>query len=296
MKVWEKNRPLREGCLRKLCEKDIEMADLAINPKVADQINLADAAGFNVPVERPKNRENRWKLIEKKREMALVEEMLRIKNSKIEELMTENEMKQIGLICSEQMLQEDTRSFLDYFAQIKETTAKASQELEKLKKERNDKTMHLRVINDDCSTINSKMNKNLETLAIFHEYKEFLDNLRSAEEKQHEQELKETKRKSKEEARKAQNEKPGYNRRGANRQNAQKEEEDLCPPNCPPKLRPLFLEDDEDEDYKVPFENHEDLMHIFGDLEEQNLKLIQQGQEIEQAYENKLKDFERMKV
>ncbi len=30
--------------------------------------------------------------------------MLRIKNSKIEDLMTENEMKQIGLICSEQML------------------------------------------------------------------------------------------------------------------------------------------------------------------------------------------------
>ena len=101
LKVWEKNRPPREGCLRKLCETDIEPAALAINPKVADQINLADAAGFNVPVERPKNRENRWKLIEKKREMFLVEMMLRIKNSKIEELMTTNEMKQIGLICSE---------------------------------------------------------------------------------------------------------------------------------------------------------------------------------------------------
>ena len=34
------------------------------------------------------------------------------------------EMKQIGLICSEQMLQEDTRSFLDFFSDIKETTAK----------------------------------------------------------------------------------------------------------------------------------------------------------------------------
>lgn len=36
--------------------------------------------------------------------------------------------------------------------------------MEKLKKERNDKTMRLRVINDECSAINSKMNKNLETL------------------------------------------------------------------------------------------------------------------------------------
>ena len=60
MKIWEKNRPTREGCLRKLCETDIEPSALAINPKVADKINVAEAAGFNVPVERPKNRENRY--------------------------------------------------------------------------------------------------------------------------------------------------------------------------------------------------------------------------------------------
>lgn len=135
-----------------------------------------------MPVERPKNRENRWKLIEKKREMFLVEMMLRIKNSKIEELMTTNEMKQIGLICSEQMLQEDTRSFLDYFADIKETTAKASADLEKLKKDRNDKTLRLRQINDECATIQSKINKDLETLIVQYEYKEFLDNLKMSPE------------------------------------------------------------------------------------------------------------------
>ncbi len=30
-KIWEKNRPVREGCLRKLCETDIEPSQLAIN-------------------------------------------------------------------------------------------------------------------------------------------------------------------------------------------------------------------------------------------------------------------------
>jgi hypothetical protein len=34
---------------------------------------VAEAAGFTIPIERPKNRENRWKLIEKKREMFLVQ-------------------------------------------------------------------------------------------------------------------------------------------------------------------------------------------------------------------------------
>jgi len=52
LKVWEKNRPTREGCLRKLCETDIEPSALAINPKVKKKINVAEAAGFNVPVER----------------------------------------------------------------------------------------------------------------------------------------------------------------------------------------------------------------------------------------------------
>lgn len=72
LKIWEKNRPTREGCLRKICETDIEPSALAINPKVQKKINVAEAAGFTIPIERPKNKENRYKLIEKKREMFLV--------------------------------------------------------------------------------------------------------------------------------------------------------------------------------------------------------------------------------
>ena len=34
LRVWEKNRPTREGCLRRICETDIEPTQLAINPKV----------------------------------------------------------------------------------------------------------------------------------------------------------------------------------------------------------------------------------------------------------------------
>ena len=80
------------------------------------------------------------------------------------------------------MLQEDTRSFLDFFAEIKETTAKASADLEKLKKDRNDKTLPLRQINDECSAIQSKISKDLETLIVQYEYKEFLDNLKMSPE------------------------------------------------------------------------------------------------------------------
>lgn len=60
LRVWEKNRPMREGCLRKLCETEIEPSALAINPKVQGKIQVSEAGGMNIPVERPKNKESRW--------------------------------------------------------------------------------------------------------------------------------------------------------------------------------------------------------------------------------------------
>ncbi len=54
-KIWEKNRPVREGCLRKLCETDIEPSQLAINQKVASKVNVMEFSSFTVPIERPKN-------------------------------------------------------------------------------------------------------------------------------------------------------------------------------------------------------------------------------------------------
>jgi hypothetical protein len=62
--------------LRKLCETDIEPSALAINPKVQSKVSVMEVNGFTVPTERNKNKENRYKLIEKKREMFLVEMML----------------------------------------------------------------------------------------------------------------------------------------------------------------------------------------------------------------------------
>ena len=67
------------------------------------------------------------------------------------------------------------------------------------------------------------------------------------------------------------------------------------PPNCPKQLRPLFMTDDNVE-YIVPFKDPGELTDIFFSLEEQNLKLIQQQQDIEQTIENKNKDYERLEL
>ena len=54
-KIWEKNRPIREGCLRKLCETDIEPTQIAVNQKYASKVDVMEFSSFTVPMERPKN-------------------------------------------------------------------------------------------------------------------------------------------------------------------------------------------------------------------------------------------------
>ena len=79
--------------------------------------------------------------------------LLEKKDKEIERLANFNEMRQLGLVCSEQMLEKDTQNFLKFFADIKEETSKATAQLEAYKKERNDKTMQLRTINDQCAAL-----------------------------------------------------------------------------------------------------------------------------------------------
>lgn len=92
-RIWEKNRPIREGCLRKICDTGIEPSPLTVNAKIQQKITVAESAGFTIPIERPKNKENRYKLIEKKREMALVQQMLDTKQKEIKRLEEHTDMR-----------------------------------------------------------------------------------------------------------------------------------------------------------------------------------------------------------
>lgn len=184
LKIWEKNRPTREGCLRKICETDIEPTQLAINPKVQSKVNVAEAAGFTIPIERPKNRENRWKLIEKKREMFLVQQMLETKRDEIERLTEHAALREDGLTCSENMLETDTKAFLTFFNNIKTETQNASNELEDKRRKKNEKTNELRQITEQIQILVSNISKNLEALDQYNSYRIFLDGLATNTEKE----------------------------------------------------------------------------------------------------------------
>ena len=177
LRIWEKNRPVREGCLRKICETDIEPTQLAINPKVQSKVNVAEAAGFTIPIERPKNRENRWNLIQKKREIGLVQQMLETKQTEIERLAEHATMREDGLTCSENMLETDTHLFINFFNRIKQQTQDASKTLDDTRRTKNEKNNELKNINESIQILQSGVSKNIEYLEQYSKYKEFLDQL-----------------------------------------------------------------------------------------------------------------------
>lgn len=286
LKIWEKNRPTREGCLRKICETDIEPSSIAINPKVQKKINVAEAAGFTIPIERPKNKENRYKLIDKKREMFLVQQMLETKQREIQRLEDHAFMREDGLNCSEKMLAQDTNSFIAFFNDIKEKTTAAQRELEELKKKKNLKTIELRQISDEYSILVSSINKNIEILSINFDYKLFLDQLMPKEIQEEMERKRQIRRARKDEElkreqlRSSQGKSATLKGKGNDKKSTQKQdaggEGDV---QIPTKLKDVIEESDDE--YPLYFDEPDSLLEIFATLEEKNLFLIQQGQDAE---------------
>ena len=71
--------------------------------------------------------------------MFLVQHMIETKDKEIAKLMEHKNMRQMGLRCSEQLLQNDTQSFIDFFTRIKKKAREAADALEKARKRRAEK-------------------------------------------------------------------------------------------------------------------------------------------------------------
>jgi chromosome segregation ATPase len=70
--------------------------------------------------------------------------MLETKRDEIERLTEHATMREDGLTCSENMLETDTKAFLKFFDGIKKKTQEASKELDKVRKDKNEKNNDLR--------------------------------------------------------------------------------------------------------------------------------------------------------
>jgi predicted translin family RNA/ssDNA-binding protein len=101
--------------------------------------------------------------------------MLDTKQREIEKLEEYAFMRDDGLNCSEKMLDQDTRAFIEFFKENKERSTKAIKDAETETKKKQDRTTNLKKIYDEYAVLVSTINKDLESLSEYYEYKVFLD-------------------------------------------------------------------------------------------------------------------------
>lgn len=210
---------------------------------------------------RRREKENMADFIAKKRDMFLIQMSLDTKRQEIQKLEEKAQMKEDALRKSEMMLEEDAMRF-DAF--LKENDRKAHDALKRADqetKEKQEKVIEIKKLNQDISKVDNEMSKYEEQLNACLKYKKFLDELTPKEHYEAMLKKKEARRQEKFEQAKAQN----------------------------PHLTLEEVSDDEEDMY---FKKPEQLLEIFAQLEERNLFLIQNVQETEEALEELKQKYE----
>mmetsp|Transcript_9230 Transcript_9230/g.19522 ORF Transcript_9230/g.19522 Transcript_9230/m.19522 type:complete len:542 (-) Transcript_9230:246-1871(-) len=273
---------------------------------------LVTAAKSVLGQDRRQEKENMAEFIAKKREMFLVQMSLDTKREEIRKLEEKAQMKEEALKKSEQMLEEDAIRF-DTF--LKENDKKAHEAIKKAEKEtklKQDKVQEIKKLNQAIQVVQSDMSKHKEALEDCLKYKQFLDSLTPREfvedQKLKKKERQATRRQERIDARIAAWE---ASKKRLAEEWAAKEQADIealikagkskkaakAAGSRPPPKMPARPKVDEEpltssgQELDMYFTEPRQLLDIFTQLEEQNLFLIQNSQETEQALEVLRQDF-----
>ncbi|KAJ1454045.1 hypothetical protein M885DRAFT_582800 [Pelagophyceae sp. CCMP2097] len=272
--------------------------------------------------ERRQEKEKMAEFIAKKREMFLVQMSLDTKREEIRKLEEKAQMKEEALKKSEQMLEEDAIRF-DTF--LKENDKKAHEAIKKAEREtklKTDKVQEIKRLNQQIQMVSSDMSKHKEALEDCLKYKEFLDALTPDEWFVEQQAAKKSRQAARREARmaarrddaekardaaelerqrRADDEDHGKGKKKKSRRRPSHTDNPSSEPARAATAKPLLdAFDDEpcessDEELPMYFRQPTQLLDIFTQLEEQNLFLIQNSQETEQALEELKQHFESTK-
>jgi len=311
LKIWEKGNT---GALAGRTLRLKEMTGDAGSGK-PPRDGLASTAAAGVMNERRQEKEIMTEFIAKKREMFLVQMSLDTKREEIRKLEEKAQMKEEALQKSEQMLEEDAIRF-DTF--LKENDKKAHEAIKRAEREtklKTDKVQEIKKLNQQIQMVQSDMSKHKEALEDCLKYKEFLDKLTPPEwfvqKKKEREEKQEAVRQEKiaklraeweekretlmAEAKKkhelemqAQGGGPGGKKKGRRGRGRGAGEGERIAVDLPPepdydKLVPV---EKSEEELPMYFKEPQQLLDVFTALEEQNLFLIQNSQETEQALED----------
>ena len=285
----------------------------ALDPEMRTWKNSASSssatAASMLPMDhRRREKENMADFIAKKREIFLVQMSLDTKRAEIRKLEERALQREGALRKSEQMLEEDALRFDAFLKENDEKVQEAIKRAEVEAKAKQDKVLDIKRLNGCIGSIRSELNKYEEQLEDCKKYKAFLDRLTPQE---WFQDLIERKRAQVEE-RKAEHERVVEEIRQAKAEAQAKKTkagEDLAIAGTQQEAEaaesnlrkltelldeamevkepqvPESWDDPDDQEEPMYFKNPQQLLDIFGQLEEQNLFLIQNVQETEEALE-----------
>lgn len=264
--------------------------------------------------QRKPEKENMAEFIAKKREMFLVQMSLDTKREEIRKLEEKAAMKEAALKKSEQMLEEDAIRFDTFLKENDKKAHDAMKQAERETKLKQDKVGEIKRLNQSIQAVQSDMSKHREALEDCMRFKAFLDGLTPKDffdaakaDKRARQEERRTGRVAAQlaawEALKAQRaadfearkvaEHEALLKKGASKKKAAATVAGMRPPRDPERPR---AEEEEPltssgEELPMYFAWPQQLVDVFTQLEEQNLFLIQNSQETEQALEELRGDF-----
>lgn len=284
-------------------EKEMEDSDKAIAVKDDPEHTIA------VTRDRHVEKESLAEYIAKKREMFLVQYSLGVKRNEMSKLEEISQAEEKKLDLAELYLQEDAAMFDEFLKENDHGSNEAVREAENETKAKLEKVAEIKKVNAAMMAIKSEISKYEDTLKEYHMYRKFLDNLtpqdwRDKKERQ--------KRKRREEKKKAKEQEMIAYKKSLLEADPKdfKAKKKMAPKPAsvppgkagPPSKKPeeVDLEEDEDdesdEDLELYFSHPQELLDIFADLEEQNLSLIQNSQETEEALEEMKQTIKQTKV
>eukprot|EP00210_Caulerpa_lentillifera_P004448 g4245.t1 len=254
---------------------------------------------------RRRTTETASEFLAKKREIFLVQMSLDTKRAEICKLEERAQHRENALKRSEDMLEEDAMRF-DAF--LKENDTQVQQALKRAENEakrKQEKVSEIKQLNTEITAIRSEVNKAEEQMEDFLQYKKFLDdvtppewfaNQKQKREKNKEEKMEYWKRQCEAIKKRKSDATASKNKAELEYNNArtQQEAEATKLLKEPPKPTENELEDGEEEDESY-FSQPQQLLDLYTSLEEQNLFLIQNLQETEEALDkNRTKLTETM--
>lgn len=267
-------------------------------------IAVKDDPQFTLAITRDRHveKENLADFISKKREMFLVQYSLGVKRDEMRKLEEIAQAEEKKLELAEQYLEEDAAMFDEFLKENDKNSVEAIKIAEAETKLKLEKVTEIKKINAQMMAIKSEISKNEDTLKEYMLYKQFLDSLTPQEWRDDRRKIKDEKKevRSKAKERSSLSKKKmsviGSERGSNSSRSSRKESRAGSKQGGSPQGKrndaddasSSIYETDEEESDNEPelfFSDPQQLLDIFAELEEQNLSLIQNSQETEEALE-----------